>query len=206
MKKSYLASKKKVVDIKTLDKEGMFNELFNNWKGNTVPVIEGVFRPKNMVYDVNCTNATADQINKDAGVIIDRLLGLNQPIVQTIPEEPQNERLNSLPYPIKIHSGVGEDIWYKLDDTFLVPKVDITFRYYIMRDYDNYFAMIGDSSEDFRRERQIMDDLYLTVFSYLFNQYHFKFEDSQAEKASCYMRMGEHKKWLQININCFSDS
>jgi len=44
-----------------------------------------------------------------------------------------------MPYPIKIHSAQGEDIWWKKDDTFFTPKVSACIRFYILRDYSLYY-------------------------------------------------------------------
>lgn len=118
--------------------EGQFNNLFSTWKTEAVPIIEK-FRPKKMLYEVECWKLMHDEVDTECKNIVDRLLLLEQePIKKSCislqsevgvtesmvdDDVPMSEVRESMPYPIKIHSEVGEDVWYKMDDTFFVPKV-----------------------------------------------------------------------------------
>ena len=120
--------------------ESVFNTLFSNWKTECVPIIEK-FRPKKMLYEVECWKLDKEQLETKVREIIDRLLLLEHenPFKKSkISLESHNvsasyfineddvhmdDLRESMPYPIKIHSEIGEDVWYKMDDTFFVPKV-----------------------------------------------------------------------------------
>lgn len=110
----------------------------------------------------------------------------------------------SMPYPIKIHSQVGEDIWWKLDDTFYVPKVNAYFQFYFIRDYVNHFDD-SMSSED-KLDRLLVDDIYLGVWKELFMSHHFRNDMYRADEAECGMTFSTSQKSFKIEIDCFSDT
>lgn len=110
----------------------------------------------------------------------------------------------SMPYPIKIHSQTGEDIWWKLDDTFYVPKVAAYFEFYFMRDYQHHFE--DTMSSDDKQERLLVDDIYLRIWEKLFMTYHFRNDMYRAQEADCTMSFSTEQKSFKIMIDCFSDT
>lgn len=148
---SYLSMKKEYAKKHANESDTQFNNLFSTWKSETVPVIEK-FRPKNMLYEINCMPHEQEREEEEAVKIIEKLLGMildhiarshismNQS--QQQPSQVQSEILDgqdvdigdvmeTMPYPIKIHSDVGEDVWWKLDDKYFVPKISAFFRFYL---------------------------------------------------------------------------